>query len=863
MYPTLLNPPRLPEAWARNRHWLLAAGSVALFALALWVLHRELASMHVAGLRLAMGRMGAADLLLALACTALSYWALTGYDVLALRYLDRSLPYRRVAMASFIATTVGHNVGMAVVSGGAVRARLYTAWGLSATEVAGMVAFVGMTLGVGLTFTVGLAMTFEPARASQLLFLSRPAVQALGGLLLLGAAMYVVLGAVRKAPFAVGSWRFRVPGATTALQQLGLAVVDIGAGAAALYVLLPPQASLSWPAFVGVYVVAVVAGIISHVPGGLGVFETVMLLALPDVPREDLLAAILVYRVIYYLVPLGTAGVLAALLAVHERRERLAQGVAQVRRVFAWLAPTAASGAVFVSGALLMFSGSLPAESSRLSVLHGLLPLPVLEVSHLAGSLVGLGLLILAQGLYRRVDVSYRLALWLLAGGALVSLLKGLDYEEATVALTAMGILWLGRDAFHRRAALMSGIWSPGWLIGVLLVLLATLWLGLFSYRHIEYSQELWWRFALRSDAPRYLRASLLLVVAATALVVMRWLQPQAPEPGQPDEQDLERAARIVAASPQAEAALALTGDKRLLFSDKDDAFLMYQVRGQSWIAMGDPVGEPGACEELIWRLREMADQHGGRVVFYQVDAGQLWRYLDMGLSAIKLGEEAVVPLDGFSLHGASRAALRHAHSRAAREGLRFEMVSLAEHPDWMDELRQVSDAWMGDKHTREKGFSLGFFEPEYLRRFPCAIVWQDNRIVAFANVWISAGQQELSVDLMRYRPGSSKGLMDFLFAELMLWGAREGYRTFSMGMAPLSGLEDHPLAPLWHRMGTLLFRHGEHFYNFKGLRAYKAKFDPEWHPKYLVAPGGLGLPTVFLDVAALIAGGLRGIVAR
>jgi phosphatidylglycerol lysyltransferase len=857
------NPGRLPDAWVKNRHWMLAVASVALFALALWVLHRELASMHVAGLRLAMGRMGAGNLLLALACTAVSYWALTGYDVLALRYLNRSLPYRRVALASFIATAVGHNLGMAVVSGGAVRARLYTSWGLGATEVAGMVAFVGMTLGVGLTFTAGLAMVFEPARASQLLFLSRSAVQALGGLLLLGATMYVVLGAVRKAPFAVGSWRFRLPGASTALQQLGLAVVDIAAGATVLYVLLPPHGSLSWPVFVGAYVLAVVAGIASHVPGGLGVFETVMLLALPDVPREDLLAAIVVYRAIYYLVPLGTAGVLAALLAVRERRERLAQGVAQVRRVFAWLAPTAASSAVFVAGALLLFSGSLPAESSRLRVLHGLMPLPVLEVSHLAGSLVGLGLLILAQGLYRRVDVSYRLALWLLAGGALVSLLKGLDYEEATVALTAMGILWLGRDAFHRRAALMSGVWSPAWLIGVLLVLVATLWLGMFSYRHVEYSQELWWHFALRSDAPRYLRASLVLMVAATALVVMRWMQPQAPEPGQPDERDLERAARIVAASPQAEAALALTGDKRLLFSEKGDAFLMYQVRGQSWIAMGDPVGDPGACEALIWRLRELADQHGGRVVFYQVDASKLWRYLDMGLSAVKLGEEAMVPLEGFSLYGSSRSALRHAHSRAAREGLQFEVVSLTEHPDWMDELHQVSDAWLGDKHTREKGFSLGFFEPEYLRRFPCAVVRQEGRIVAFANLWASAGKQELSVDLMRYVPGASKALMDFLFAELMLWGAREGYRHFSMGMAPLSGLEDHPLAPLWHRMGTLLFRHGEHFYNFQGLRAYKAKFDPEWRPKYLVAPGGLGLPAVFLDVAALIAGGLRGIVAR
>jgi len=101
------------------------------------------------------------------------------------------------------------------------------------------------------------------------------------------------------------------------------------------------------------------------------------------------------------------------------------------------------------------------------------------------------------------------------------------------------------------------------------------------------------------------------------------------------------------------------------------------------------------------------------------------------------------------------------------------------------------------------------------------------------------------------------------LWGELMLWGAREGYGQFNLGMAPLSGLESHPLAPLWHRLGTLIYQHGEHFYNFEGLRAYKNKFAPVWRPKYLVAPGGIALPTILLDVAALISGGVKGMFGR
>lgn len=108
----------------------------------------------------------------------------------------------------------------------------------------------------------------------------------------------------------------------------------------------------------------------------------------------------------------------------------------------------------------------------------------------------------------------------------------------------------------------------------------------------------------------------------------------------------------------------------------------------------------------------------------------------------------------------------------------------------------------------------------------------------------------------MRYRPSGPSGVMDFLFIKLMLWGRTEGYEWFNLGMAPLSGLEIGPLAPLWNRVGTLVFRHGEHFYNFQGLRQYKEKFDPQWEPKYLASPGGLRLPRILANVATLVAGG-------
>lgn len=853
----------LKDAFYRRRHLWVAIFSLSLFLSALGMLHQELANTPLSEIRQALDRVPASGLLLAVLGTLGSYLALTGYDMLALRHMGRALPYPRVALNAFIATTVGHNLGMAMLSAGAVRLRLYTAAGLAATEVAGLVALIGLTFAVGVTFAAGLALLLEPAESGRLLHLSADGAGAIGVLLLALVALYLGFALLRRAPIRLGSWQWRLPGAGIALGQLILAAADLGCAAAALFWLVPAEAAVSFPAFLGVYVLAVVAGIVSHVPAGLGVFETVLLLALPAVPQEDLLAAILAYRAIYYLAPLAVAALLVAGKLVQLRRAALAQGLDSMRQVFGWMAPVTVSSASFIAGALLLLSGSTPALPERLSLLQDFVPLPLLEISHLMGSLAGLGLVILARALYRRVDAAYHLAFWLLALGALASLVKGLDYEEALLSTLVLGMLWLGRDAFNRSASLFARRFSPGWMLSVALLLAATVWLGLFSFKHVDYSHELWWQFALQGDAPRFLRASLLLVLTGGSLALLHLLRPAPPEPGRPSGQDLAHAARIVAAAPQSDAALALLGDKRLLFDPAGEAFIMYQVRGQSWIAMGDPVGPESAREALVWRFREMADRHGGRTVFYQVDAENLPLYLDLGLTAMKLGEEGMVSLAGFSLEGAARKELRQSHRRARRDGLSFEVVPPAAVPALLDELRQVSDSWLAEKHTREKGFALGYFQPAYLAHFPCALVRLDGHIVAFANVLASAGRQELSIDLMRRLPAAPKGVMDYLFIELMLWGSREGYAYFNLGMAPLSGLESHPLAPLWHRLGTLIFRQGEYFYNFEGLRAYKEKFSPVWRPKYLAVPGGLGLPTVLLDVAALIAGGVRGVFGR
>jgi phosphatidylglycerol lysyltransferase len=841
---------------------------VLFFAGALYLLHRELAGFHYRDVLRFLEGLPAERVLQAVLLTACGHLALTLYDVLAFRSIGTRIAYPKIALASFIGYAFSNALGLPLLTGTPLRYRFYTGWGLSALEVARVVLFGIVSFWLGFLALGGVAFLLDPLAVPTSLHLgplqdTRP----LGALFLVAVAAYLLATVLWRHPVAWRGVEVALPSPRLALLQVADAMLDWAFAAAVLYSLLPSSWKVTFPALLGAFLLAQVAGLLSQVPAGLGVFETLMLLLLPrELPRAQILAVLVAFRAVYYFLPLLVATVL---LGGHEAVKRRAQ-VGRLARLFGDRAPDVVPQVLalttFLGGAILLASGATPAVHSRLSWLADILPLPLIEISHFLGSLVGSALLFLAAGLQRRLGVAYHLTLLMLASGAVFSLLKGLDWEEALLLTVMLAALAPCKAHFNRTAALTAEPFRPRWIAAIAIVLGGSFWLGLFAYKHVDYSHDLWWHFTLFGNAPRSLRASVGAAAVAFGIALDRLLRPAPARPSWPTAADLQSAGEIAAASPCTYAYLTLLGDKQLLFNAERTAFLMYGVEKRSWVAMGDPVGPEDEQADLAWRFREMCDRHGGWTVFYQVSGRSLHLYVDLGLSLIKIGEEARVPLTGFSLEGRERKKLRHAYRRAVDAGARFEVVPAAAVTALLPELREVSDEWLRAKRAREKGFSLGRFDPAYLEKLPLAVVRQGERIAAFANLWRGGDRAELSIDLMRHRESAPPGVMDYLFLELMLWGSAEGYRWFNLGMAPLSGLEARALAPLWSRLGALVFRHGEQLYNFQGLRQYKAKFDPVWEPRYLACPGGLGglvLPRVLGDVAALISGGLRGIVTR
>jgi phosphatidylglycerol lysyltransferase len=567
--------PSRRSRWRRVAPYLGTVLALSLFGAALYLLHRQVTAYNPEDVRRALASLSWQQIIAALGLTGASYILLMLYDALALGHMRKTLPWCRVALASFTSYAFTHNFGFGSLLHATIRHRLYAPLGLRTVDIAEVTAFVN------LTFVIGLAIMFPVialVHASALAGMGLPQATSIAlGTGALGLALaYAALGWwVQR--LEVFGFVLKVPGPTTTFAQIGLSLADLALAGAVFFMCVPGPAAAGYLHVLAVFVVALTAGIVSHVPGGLGVFETIILVGLShEVPGDQTLAALLVFRVIYFLLPLVVACALFAGLEAIQARRRITR---VSRNLAGWLAPAAPmvlAGCGFVGGAVLLFSNATPESGVRLQLVSTVLRLPVIEISHLLGSVIGMLLLLLSAHLQRRSHAAWVITLLLLLIGSLAELLNGLDWQQAVLLLLFFFLLLASRDEFYRRSALFTEPFTPAQFLAVGVVLGSALWLGLFSYKQVGYSDQLWWQFALYGDAPRFLRASIAVAVIALAAAAVRLLAFTAMPSGFADQTVLSRAAEIVAQSPEARANLALLGDKLLLFHPAGDGFVMH-----------------------------------------------------------------------------------------------------------------------------------------------------------------------------------------------------------------------------------------------------------------------------------------------
>ncbi|MEO1662920.1 MAG: phosphatidylglycerol lysyltransferase domain-containing protein [Pseudomonadota bacterium] len=299
---------------------------------------------------------------------------------------------------------------------------------------------------------------------------------------------------------------------------------------------------------------------------------------------------------------------------------------------------------------------------------------------------------------------------------------------------------------------------------------------------------------------------------------------------------------------------LAFSGDKSMFYGPDGRAAISYSTYAGSSIAMGPPIGARDAWKETLQSFRTEMENAGFRPAFYSVPPDILPDLHDLDFRFEKVGENAILDLSTFTLSGRKREVIRRSRRKLAeRAGATFE-VSLPPHkPTTLSSLQSVSDLWLAENGGHEKSFSLGRFEAGYLNRCPIGIVKIGGRTVAFGSLMATPDRRWAGIDLMRYDPEHTiTNTMDFLLVELIFWAKDSEYQKFDLAMAPLSGLADEEASPLIAQVGSFVFENGERFYNFQGLRRFKQKFNPDWEPRYIAAPGYWTLPILLAQVAFL-----------
>ena len=816
-----------------------------LLVAAIYVLWRELHGLSLAQIHAEIAGWGLPRVGLALSMAAVSYGLLAVNEQLGLRWAGAKVPLRAGLLGSFIAYAFANSIGLTPLVAGAVRARLYGRHGVDVGKVARTTLYCAVSFGLGLASLAGFSLLTAPPATFHALHLHPGLAKSFGAALLLFPLGYLAACGLARGTLRVRGRVFTLPPLSWALAQVAIGVAD-NLVTSALVWMLVGDAAPPFPAFASAYAVSTAAGLFSGLPGGVGVFEGAMLALLPNLDRAALTAAFVGYRLFYYVTPLVLAGGLLLAQEAGARRITLT-----ARRAWRLVGPaTLALSAFVLGGALVLIAvGRIPTE--RLGLLRAAVPLIVVETSHLISLAAGLALMVVSLGLLRRRASARLVALPVTLVAASTALLRGLDIAPAIMAAVLCLTLLTSRRLFTRRGSIEGDALIPWLVTGVLGVFAGSIALGVWIYDTAPFETRLLTHFGYHADHARFLRGIALL--GGLILVGSVWRLARLPHARAVSAAPatLDSVRPLVEASPDTTARLALTGDKAILRSADGDAFLMYGAMGRSLIMLGDPVGDPAEGRKLLWRFRELADRQDARPVIYHASGERITDYLDLGLSALKLGEEARVPLAPFDLAGGARRNLRQSHARGQRDGLRFEVVPAPAGETLMARLREISDAWLLAHGGREKGFSLGRFDPTALAHDPVALVWRGEEIIAFANIWTGGGV-EASIDLMRHVDDAPRGTMDFLFVELFLWAKAQGYAWFNLGMAPLSGLADHRLAPFWHKIGRQIAQRGGAYYGFEGLRAFKSKFDPVWTPRYLAAPPS-GLAAALLDATRLI----------
>ncbi|MGX7127190.1 bifunctional lysylphosphatidylglycerol flippase/synthetase MprF [Enterococcus wangshanyuanii] len=583
------------------------------------------------------------------------------------------------------------------------------------------------------------------------------------------------------------------------------------------------------------FIAASVIGIISMIPGELGSFDLLMILGLSalGISREVVVAWILLYRLFYYIIPF-LIGMIFFMNNLSYSLNNRYSGIP--RELSTELAHKFVVFLMYFSGIMIVLSATIPEAFAELTWLKQLNPLSFRIITQVPAILLGFLLLITGRGIAARVKRAYFPTIGLIVITLGYTFMKDFSWGVILFLSLLLLIIVFSKRQLYREQLVYS--WEMITVDGVIFLTLTILYIviGVYNLPAFPHHKHKFISFFLFPSEKIWLSGFIgILLVTLVSYLFIRYLEGKRYKIGLP--LDDERALSLLMTyGGNTDSQLIFLGDKDMYIyqnkAQEDTVLIQFKTINNKCIVMGDPSGNKEDFSDAIEQFITEADSWGYLPVFYEVSEESVMFLHEFGYDFIKMGEEAHVDLPSFTLSGKKMKSARAVMNRFTKESYSFEVLAPPFSKELVSELKQVSDEWLGSR--KEKGFSLGFFNEDYLSRSQIAVAKnQSGKIIAFANIMPTYTKEEGTIDLMRYSKEAPSGVMDYLFISLFQHMQEEGLAYFNLGMAPLSNVGTSRKSFIQERVAYLVYEFGSRFYSFQGLRDYKEKYATAWIPRY------------------------------
>lgn len=633
--------------------------------------------------------------------------------------------------------------------------------------------------------------------------------------------------------------------------------------------------NLSFADTIFFFSIAVAIGVISPIPAGIGIFDVIMIIGFRKLGLSGTESAevIILYRIFYYMLPFIAAifltiyelsskgnglkkiNIISPVFLFIEKKIGLTQNqldtIKDITAVLLWIL-------MLIASTVMITSVILPSVAERIYLIEPILSMSILQFSQRTALLLGLLLLVLSDEIRLRIKRAYFVSMVFLIFGSIFTLFKGFNIEETVILVIITIIFGYTKNHFYRISTPFSWLRIISKMIliqGIISLYILSGQTTGFSFNQLHKGIEL-----LYLTPDDYLNNGIVLSILVQSFIIfwnLFWnFMPSSLPPwfSQTKSFVFEKLDLFLQRySGTVLTHLVYSGDKYIYVSDSNTALIAFRPFGDKLIVLGDPIGKIENMVEVLDEFRHYADLYGYFPVYYQVSEEYLPDYHEVGYTFFKLGEEAIVDLDTFSLSSPNGRGFRSTYNRFQREGWNFKISDPPHSTILLDKLKNISTEWLNER--KEKGFSLGRFDPIYLNRAPIAVISSaEGELVAFASIMPVYQDKKISVDLMRFSSKAPSGTMDYLFLMLFSWAKEQGYSHFYLGMAPLSNVGISRYAKKEEKAAQLIYRRTKARYNFKGLRQYKDKFHPQWQSKYLAYPTQTRVEPMLVSISVMIA---------